>query len=375
MYRGRLLRDLSIWVEKGLIEQSQATAIVKDYDDRPQSFSLGRVLSVLAALLVGAAILLLVASNWDAIPRLLRVVGLVGLIWAFYLGGAACETRGHTAVSASLLLLGTISFGGAMALIGQMYHLSGDQLTMILVWFVVGCIAAALFRASSLVILSGFLSWAYFGVYLEQSNWGWIGWSPLFVPLMAAAILALIYYTGAARARHQVYLLLIGWLTWLHSLNSSPAMAILFAACGFIAFLAVSVPASPVYSFMRNAGMAPPFYTFLVAVIGFVLIHMEIVETGPRLIALGLAVLGASVLAISVCGKDNGAVRYLAYAVFAGEMLYLASVTIGSIIGTSGFFLVSGLLVAVAAFLVIRLERRFQANTTGGEARSWAFRR
>jgi hypothetical protein len=35
-------------------------------------------------------------------------------------------------------------------------------------------------------------------------------------------------------------------------------------------------------------------------------------------------------------GRDNGAVRYLAYTVFAVEMLYLASVTVGSILGTSG---------------------------------------
>jgi uncharacterized membrane protein len=52
-------------------------------------------------------------------------------------------------------------------------------------------------------------------------------------------------------------------------------------------------------------------------------------------------------------------VRYLAYVVFAGEILYLAGETVGSIIGTSGFFLICGVLVAIAAWLVIRLERRF----------------
>jgi uncharacterized membrane protein len=83
---------------------------------------------------------------------------------------------------------------------------------------------------------------------------------------------------------------------------------------------------------------------------------------------LGLATLAAAVTAIALCGRDNGAVRYLAYAVFAAEMLYLASETIGSILGTSGFFFISGLLVAAVAWVVIRLERRFSGERR--EARS-----
>ena len=43
-------------------------------------------------------------------------------------------------------------------------------------------------------------------------------------------------------------------------------------------------------------------------------------------------------------------------------MLYLASVTVGSILGTSGLFLFSGLGVALVAWIVIRLERRFSAG-------------
>ena len=73
--------------------------------------------------------------------------------------------------------------------------------------------------------------------------------------------------------------------------------------------------------------------------------------------------LGAAVVAIALQGRNNGAVRYLAYAAFAAEMLYLASVTVGSILGTSSLFLFSGLFVAAVAWLVIRLERRFALTT------------
>lgn len=368
MYRGRLQRDIGAWVEKGLIQPAQATAMMADYDGRPASFSLGRVLAVLAALLVAAAILLLVASNWDAIPRLLRVIGILALIWAFYLGGAALTSRGQASLAAAMLLLATLSFGAAMSLVAQMYHLSGDEMTLVLVWFGLACLSAVLLRSGSQVVVAGFLAWGYFALYLESHVSVWAGWAPYAPPVMAAIVLALIYYTGAARARHLVYLLVIGWLTWIYSLNQGLGLAALYTAIGFAAFLAVSLPVSPLTRMLRSAGPTPAFYTFAVVAIGLLLLHVEIVS-GPRLIALGLVTLAIAVGAITLCGRDNGAVRYLAYLVFAAEMLFLASETIGSIIGTSGFFLVSGLLVAVVAWLVIRLERRFAASPKPEAAR------
>ena len=48
---------------------------------------------------------------------------------------------------------------------------------------------------------------------------------------------------------------------------------------------------------------------------------------------------------------------------FALEVLYLSFETVGTILGTSGFFLLSGLFVALVAWLVIRIEKRFaQSN-------------
>ncbi len=358
MYRGRLQKDLGGWVEKGLLASDQAAAIMADYDSRPASFSLGRVLAVLAALLVASAILLLVASNWEAIPRLVRVVGCLVLIWGFYLSGAAFSSRNQTSLAAAMLLLATLSFGGAVSLVAQMYHLSGDEMTMVLLWFGLACLSALMFRSGSQVVVAGFLAWGYFALYLENNLSNWIGWPPYAPPLMAAIVLTLIYYTGAARARHLVYLLLIGWLTWIYSLNDGLGMAVLYTAIGLVAFLCVAVPLPPLAGMLRTAGPTPAFYTFCIVAIGLLLLHVEIVS-GPRLIALGLATLAIAVGAITLCGRDNGAVRYTGYLVFAGEILFLASETIGSIIGTSGFFLVAGLLVAVVAWLVIRVERRF----------------
>lgn len=363
MYRGRLERDLSLWVDKGLLGEDAAGALLAEYDSRPASFSLGRVLMALAAVLLAAAILLLVASNWEAIPRLVRVGGILLLIWAVHIAAAQMLARGATAAAGGLLVIGAMSFGGAISLVGQMYHLSGDEQTVMYLWFAIATISAILFRSGAVVIVAGFLSWASFAVYLENNDTHWVGLDPWMAPVMGVIVIALVRYTGAERARHLAYLLLIGWLAWLYTLYEELAVALAFAIGGMAAFILTAAPVPRIASLVRSAGAAPAFYSFLVAAIGFLLLHFEVeMEDGWRLAVLGVVTLAASVLAIALHGRDNGAVRYLAYTTFAAEMLYLASVTVGSILGTSSLFLFSGLVVALVAWLVIRLERRFSAN-------------
>jgi uncharacterized membrane protein len=362
MYRGRLQKDLALWVDKGLLADETASSLLREYDNRPASFSLGNVLMILAAILLAAAILLVVASNWDAIPRLVRLVFILALIWAVHLGAAAMLIRNAVAAANALLVIGTLSFGGAISLVGQMYHLSGDEQTVMDLWFAMAVVSAALFRSAVVAGVAGFLSWASFAVYLGNSDWRWVTFDPWVAPVMALIVIALVRYTGAGRVRHLAYLMLLGWLAWLYTLHSGLWLALLYVVVGMAAFVLVSLPVPRLSELVRSAGAAPAFYALLLAVIGLFLLHVEL-DGGTWILALGIVTLGLSVLAIAMQGRDNGAVRYLAYTLFAVEMLYLASVTVGSILGTSGLFLCSGLFVAVVAWVVIRLERRFSIKT------------
>lgn len=367
MYRGRLGRDLSLWVEKGLLEEETAKTLLAEYDTRPASFSLGRVLMGLAAVLLGAALLLLVASNWEYIPRLVRVGLMLALIWAVHIGAALLLMRGALATAGGLLIVGTLSFGGAISLIGQMYHLSGDEETVMYLWFAVATVSAILFRSAAVTVVAGFLSWASFAVYLENFDTRWVGSGPYAPLVMAAVVIGLVRFTGADRARHLAYLLVVGWLAWLYVLTDEIPVAIAFAVLGMVAFLLTALPVRPISTLVRSAGAAPAFYSFLVAIMGLFLLHTEMDE-GGRMVVIGLLTLAAAVVGIVLHGRDNGAVRYLAYGAFAAEMLYLASVTVGTILGTSSLFLFSGLVVAVVAWVVIRLERRFAAGPATVEA-------
>jgi uncharacterized membrane protein len=61
-----------------------------------------------------------------------------------------------------------------------MYHLSGDEQTVMYLWFAMAAVSAILFRSGVVAAVAGFLSWASFAVYLDGSDMRWMrsipGW-------------------------------------------------------------------------------------------------------------------------------------------------------------------------------------------------------
>ncbi|MCZ4089394.1 DUF2157 domain-containing protein [Sinorhizobium psoraleae] len=358
MYRGRIERDLKRWVDLGLLPQSSASAMLAEYDARESTFSVGRVLLALAALLLSASLLLLIAANWEVLPRLVRVSGVVALIWLFHFLGAYFLGRGAKAIGVALLILGTMSFGAGIALVGQMYHLSGDAADAMLLWFAGACLSAAAFASAAVTTIAACLAWAFLitlfdsgGLVPAIESYFWV------VPVLAVIVLTLVRYTNAGRTRHLAYLLCVAWLGALYVDNPGLWLAISFFAAGLIAFLLASLPRSPLYGLASEAGSAPSFYSFAVSVIGLIALQSEAEGVLAETTA-GVGLLAVALMGIGIVGARNGAVRYLGYTVFALEILYLAFETLGSILGTSGFFLISGMVVALVAWLVIRVERR-----------------
>lgn len=364
MYRGRLKNDLEDWTKRGLIDAQTARLLLEDVDSRGGRFSMGTVLSMFAAALIAASLLMLVAANWEAIPRIVRVGGIFALIWIFHGAAFAARSWGADRIAAASLVLGAATFGGAIALIGQLYHLSGDTFSAMFLWFTVTAVSAALFRSGALAVVAGALSLVAFGVSFDSFGWDVTGhgvwtWWP---PLGAVAIFALAHWTGAYRAKHIGYLLLLCWLWWVAIIDRDLAWALSIALVATIVFFALTMPRSPLAALHRRLGASAGFYALLLAFSAFAFVQVRVLDA-MAVALLGVALLGLAIAAIALEGRDNGAVRFLAYAAFAAEILYLSYETIDSILGTSAFFLLSGLVVAVLAFLVVRLEKRFSRRT------------
>ena len=366
MYRGRLARDFARWTELGLLEPERAERLLAEYDARASSFSVGAVLLVLAAVLLSASLLLLIAAGWQDIPRNVKIGGVIGLIWIFHLGAAFARWRGAHRLDAALLLLGAASFGGGIALVGQLYQISGDAVDALLIWLTVTFASAVIMRSASLTGLSSLLLWAVFLTFLGENDFEWIGQTPWIVLGGAALMMPLIWWTGADRVRHVVYLLVAGYLGWLYGLYPSPVLAAAYLAVGLALFCALSQRLMPLPPVIARAGPTPAFYALVIAALGLALLHMDVTGVGGRAL-LGSITVVVTIVVLTLAGRDNGAARYLAYAMFSVEVFYLSYETMGSMLGSSGFFLLSGVVVAAIAFAVIRLERLFAARAGGKE--------
>ena len=127
LFKKDLAREVDGWVNDGLIELSQGESILARYGVRlkdAQGSSVGYyVLTALAALFVGLALILIVSHNWDEIPRLTRMLSLIFLTLAVNLQGMRLMITDRDKAGVLWLFFGSICYGAAIMLIAQIYHI------------------------------------------------------------------------------------------------------------------------------------------------------------------------------------------------------------------------------------------------------------
>jgi hypothetical protein len=143
-YRQRLEADLARWEADGVVAPAAASAIRAALPPLAPGITIAVVIAIVGGLLIAAAFLAFVAAHWTELARLLRVAMLLaGSLAAYGLGGWLART--DRPVLADLCAsVGSIIFGAAIALIGQMYHLGEDFAAGMLLWALGALVAAAL---------------------------------------------------------------------------------------------------------------------------------------------------------------------------------------------------------------------------------------
>lgn len=214
LFKKDLAREVSEWIGDGLIERPQGQAILARYgttleDGQGSSFGY-YVLTALAAMFAGLALILILSHNWDEMPRMLRMLGLVGCTLLINLVGGWQLMKGKQRAGVLWLFFGGISYGASIMLIAQIYHL-GEHYPDGIFWWAVG-ILPLLFLTQSRLIALQVLTLATLWLYTEASS----GFFPASYPLFALACLWLVW-----TRRHSALLFLgalVGLVTWLNLL-------------------------------------------------------------------------------------------------------------------------------------------------------------
>jgi uncharacterized membrane protein len=196
VYRERLEADLTRWQAEGLLPPKSADAIRATLRPVPEGLTIATVVGIVGGLLIAAAFLAFIAANWTVIVRPLRfAILLAGIVGAY--GAAALFDRAERNHLADLAAgVGSIIFGAAIALVGQMYHLGDDFAGGLLLW-ASGALAAAVLTGSHsalAVALAAGCVWS--GMRIDEMS----NIHPQFAIFwLIAAGLALTWQTTAAR--------------------------------------------------------------------------------------------------------------------------------------------------------------------------------
>lgn len=361
-YLDKLGADVARWQSKGLITAEQAASLgAEARDSHRAGIGFGQILAILAGVLLGAAILIMVASNWEAIPRLWRVAALFALLAAGYVGGAVLKLKGQDGFAEAAWLVGAATFGGAIALVSQMYHITGDETQAILIWCLGTTLAAAALRSSALTIAAVVLAmlWGVWPLYnsfrLDAS---------LAYPVLAAVLWAVAMWTRSVAARYLILLSLISYAIVLYLDHDNPSILIVLTLISTALFAAVILAGSQVER-LTGLGDGLASVALFGGFAGLFTLQAAFGDT-PHFLWLSIIGLAAAVGALLFGGKLSRGVRWLSYAAFAFQvaMIYLA--TVGTMLGTAGFFFVAAVGLGLLAFFILRIERRMAAPAQGG---------
>lgn len=167
-YQSRLRRDLDRWQSQGWLSADGKSAILEDVGRQPGRWTPVGALAILGSILIALSAISFVGANWDAIPKLLVFILLLGVLWISLLGAGRAFDRGAPVLGHALALLGAALFGIAIMLTAQTFNLSAFRNTAVLIWSLAALATAITVTSRPVMILATVLSAMW--VWLEITS-------------------------------------------------------------------------------------------------------------------------------------------------------------------------------------------------------------
>jgi uncharacterized membrane protein len=368
-YHKRLQRDLPQWVAAGWVSEDGRTAILRHVESSKGGIGLYGVLAILGATLLGFAAMTFVASNWQEMSKLLRLSLLMLALWGAYATAAVLFSRNLEAFGHAAVLTGVGIFGASIMLVAQMYHMEGNPPDAVLLWGAGSLLAGVVFRSNPALALA--MALAVLWSSWESSINGTVHWAFL---VAWAAVVAGFFWTSWGAG---LQLAVLGLVYFLGSLvvcyPSANIDAFVALGCIGIGFAAAwcetqgARHANPLVA--RYVPLAPTVFTDAVGLGFLALLSVQFLGGGLFGHSRGLALPGLLLTAILTLGlliaavgwsirTDNKTALRVCYAAFSIEILALYFRTFGTLLNTSLFFLVAGLLVIGLAAAAYKLNAR-----------------
>ncbi len=409
-----LYHAIDDWQSRGLLDTETAERLAYDVEQQRPERSFQTILILLAVICLGFGAITFVAANWDDISRFTRLLIIFGAMWAAWGSSAVFHARNHTTAAQIFVLLACILFGAGIMLLAQLYHIQGEPRDAVWLWSIGTLVGASLTRSSpalslAIVLLniwyfmdSNVFSSRYLTQYDILAYFALAGGLAYWMRSQFAGYLVLLSVTlwtctnalaalGQDRATFLIFSLYANYVLLALALFSAGGRRILN---GYEAVLSVF--------FLFNMGVMTYFWYFvgqfenvdrysslysqsllLPALAGAITAGLAIIgrlQRNPNsydlfmtviAIALSGALLALShsvpflfegfLLALSIWVIRMGwrleyrPISTLGFVGFAVVMTTIYFTTIGTLIGTSAFYLSAGVLLLLGVFLAPRL--------------------
>jgi uncharacterized membrane protein len=323
-YRKRLLSDVERWTGSGLISRAAADAIAAEYRT-DSSHAILTVLAFVFAILAAGGLVALVAANWNAIPREIRVIGLLGINLA---------TLGACLAFSLMRKPGSIAIETSAAL-SVMDRVRPDQLLPSnypgfgLAMMSVAGATAVVARSTACLWLAAAAQYAYHVATVDDRpgghltgaeqwsspEWIFLGFSVL---LIALAISRWTLRSGP----WTIFIAVLPLFWWMESFDivaTAVGRSLAWASCGIVAALILARELRPGERFDAAASALIGVFAIGLAVLSVQTLepHAAYRDFGPTawhaLLAVGAAV-ALAVVAAARRYPDRGALWWLAAA-------------------------------------------------------------
>lgn len=355
-YARRLERDLTRWREAGWISADNEALIRRDVESHSRGIELAPVLGILGAVLIAFGAMSFVAAHWDEMAKILRLAMIFGGLFGAYAVAGLLFQRNHPAFAHAAILVGVAMFGAGIMLIAQMYHIEGNPPDAVLTWALGALLAGVVLQSNPALALAMLLMGLWTGWVMSDTgavHWPFlIGWG---------AVTAAMLWRRWNAGLHLAAVIMTAWIISLgyfllegHAQGLVVAIGLVIAASGLVA---------PIFAPALRDWTTPALaYGGAIAFAG--LLALQFVEEASlsQLIVLAIFTL---VLVLGVIGTGlrsaSPALLWLGYAGFSIEVLALYFKTVGTLLGSSLFFLSAGAIVILLAAAAYRLHARAQA--------------
>jgi uncharacterized membrane protein len=220
-FRRTLRQEANCWRSEGLIDSDFHAKLADRYQfdnlDAEASGTFITAIIGLGGVLIGLGILSFVALNWQYLDKPYRIVALLGSLLAVNTGGFYLWQKSQTRrLGQGLLVLGAMIFGADLALLAQLFHVSGDTFILFMGWAIGVLLMAYALRLPSLGAISiALMGCGYWGAEVAGTAERWLApaWAQGLYEYMP--LLSIVMFLPLAYRCRSPLIFSLGAISWL----------------------------------------------------------------------------------------------------------------------------------------------------------------